>query len=79
MKIHEITEQVTGKITTMRPGQAAEIDHGDGTKTVVDLKKANLTKDPATKKVKVIKKNTQGAADPTQDIKPGDEIADEGK
>ena len=35
MKINEITK---GKISKMMPGQSAEIDHGDGTKTVVDLK-----------------------------------------
>lgn len=41
------TEDVAGKVTAIRPGQAAEIDHGNGTKTTIDLKKnpAALTKD----------------------------------
>jgi hypothetical protein len=33
------------KISDLRPGQSATIDHGDGTKTTVDLKKNPLTKD----------------------------------
>ena len=36
MKINEITK---AKIDTIKPGVEATVDNGDGTKTVVDLKK----------------------------------------
>jgi hypothetical protein len=73
MKITEITQ---GKISNMQPGNSAEIDHGDGTKTVVDLKKnpAALQKDPATGKVKLNKKAQPGKVDPSKVVKPGDDV-----
>lgn len=74
MKINEVTQ---GTISTVRPGQSAEIDHGDGTKTVVDLKKnpSALQKDPATGKVKLNKKPAQGQRpDPKETPKPGDDV-----
>jgi hypothetical protein len=55
MKINEITMTTPSRVTSVRPGQSAEIDHGDGTKTVVDLK-ANpnaLLRDPATGKLRL--------------------------
>lgn len=72
MRIYEIDS----KITKMA-GNNAEIDHGDGTKTVVDLKKnpAALQKDPASGKVKMNKNAKPGASkDPKTAIKPGDTI-----
>ena len=72
--------QVQGKIKTVKPGQEAEIDNGNGTKTVVDLKTANMVKDGNTGKVKVVAKDKPGVADPKTQIKPGDEVeVDEGK
>lgn len=68
----EVSEQ--GKIKTVRPGQEAEIDNGNGTKTVVDLKTANMVKDEKSGKVKVVPKTTKGVADPATQIKPGDEV-----
>lgn len=73
MKIYE----VTGKISKVQPGNSAEIDHGDGTKTVVDLKKnpQALAKDPASGKVKLNKKPQPGGkVDPAKALKPGDEV-----
>lgn len=50
----------TGKISSLQPGVAAEVDHGDGTKTTIDLKKnpSALTKDAQGKLV--LQKKTQG-------------------
>ena len=49
MKINEITEMQGMKpsiIKNLKPGQSAEVDHGDGTKTMIDLKKnPNFTLD----------------------------------
>lgn len=76
MKINEITSigpSKPAKISNVRPGQSAEIDHGDGTKTVVDLKKANLVKDPKTKKVKVQKNQSAMAIGPAS-VKTGDQV-----
>lgn len=71
MKINEIVE---GIVSNIKPGQSAEIDNQDGTKTVVDLKKATVTKDPKTKTVKVVKKNTGTQQDPASQIKAGDKV-----
>ena len=59
MKISEVTNQ-QGRITRIRPGQEAEIDNGDGTRTIVDLKKnpQALEKDPRTNRVKVRNNNS---------------------
>lgn len=64
------------KISKVRPGVSAEIDHGDGTKTVVDLKKNPnaLVKDPATKKTKLIKNPKTGKPNASQTPKPGDKV-----
>ena len=74
MRIDEITK---AKIDTVRPGVEATVDNGDGTKTVVDLKKNPnaLVKDPTTKKIKLNKKPQSGTAtDPTKTPKPGDSV-----
>ena len=76
MKMSEILEAPQSKITAMKPGVSAEIDHGDGTKTTVDLKKnpTALDKDE-TGKVKLNKKPNPGAAkDLKKMIKPGDQV-----
>ena len=75
MKIFEITDigpSKPAKVSNVGPGQSAEIDHGDGTKTVVDLKKANMVKDPKTQKVKIQKKTNNVRTGPSA-IKTGDE------
>jgi hypothetical protein len=68
MKVYEVTTQA--KITKVMPNQSAEIDNGDGTKTVVDLKKnpQALASDPESGKLKL---NTQTGAKPGQPQKPG--------
>jgi len=74
MRIDEIT---TAKIDKVKPGVEATVDNGDGTKTVVDLKKNPnaLVKDPATKKIKLNKKPQTGTAtDPAKTPKPGDSV-----
>lgn len=74
MKINEITQS---KISAIKPGNSATVDHGDGTKTVVDLKKNPnaLVKDPTTKKIKLQKKPKMGTkADPAELIRPGDQV-----
>ena len=60
MKINEITEMQGSKpaiIKNLKPGQSAEVDNMDGTKTIIDLKKnpSALQKDPKTKKVTITK------------------------
>jgi hypothetical protein len=74
MRIKEILE-AQATITQMKPGQSAEIDHGDGTKTVVDLKKnpAALSKDSAGK-VKLNKKPDPNKKDPATMVKQGDKV-----
>ena len=68
------------KVTKVMPNQSAEVDHGDGTKTVVDLKKnpQALAKDPESGKVTLNKQpqkpgqsnmSKQNAA-----VKPGDKV-----
>lgn len=74
MKITEITK---AKIDAIKPGIEATVDNGDGTKTVVDLKKnpTALQKDSSTGKIKLNKKPTSGAAkDPAKVVKPGDDV-----
>ena len=75
MKISELLENMPAKITKVKPGAEAEIDNGDGTKTIVDLKKnpSALTKDPSGK-VKMAKKNDPNKKDPAKLIKPGDQV-----
>ncbi len=86
MKIFEITkkrlrEEQVAKLSRIVPGAEAEIDMGNGTKTVVDLKKnpTALTKSPDGK----IMMNTQGVTsggvqtstpDPSQIMKPGEPV-----
>tara|TARA_E500000178_G_scaffold304006_1_gene314543 strand:+ start:3626 stop:3883 length:258 start_codon:yes stop_codon:yes gene_type:complete len=80
MKINEITEmqgQKPSVIKNLKPGQSAEIDHGDGTKTMIDLKKnpTALQKDPKTKKVTLTKKQQPGQkANPATQAKRGDKV-----
>ena len=79
MKIFELGQN---KVTNVRPGQSAEIDHGDGTKTVVDLKKNPnaLKKDPNTGKVQMNKSNSAGNTNQSQStIRPGDQVEIEEK
>ena len=73
MKLHEISG--TSKVSKMTTGQA-EIDHGDGTKTTVDLKRNPnaLQKDPATGKVTMNKSNSAGKTDNKDTVRPGDEV-----
>lgn len=73
MRIFEVTQS---RVTNVRPGTSAEIDHGDGTKTVVDLKKNPnaLQKDPTTGKVKMNKSNSAGTNQSKTTIKPGDTV-----
>ena len=75
MKIYEVMGKEP-KITNVRPGVSAEIDNGDGTKTVVDLKKNPnaLVKDPATKKTKLVKNQPNQNKDPKNNPKPGDKV-----
>ena len=78
MKINEIVQ--AGKpsiIKNLKPGQSAEVDHMDGTKTIIDLKKNPnaLQKDPKTKKVSLVKKPQPGAkANPATQAKRGDKV-----
>lgn len=80
MKINEITEMQVGKpsiIKNLKPGQSAEVDNMDGTKTIIDLKKnpTALQKDPKTKKVTINKKPQAGAkANPATQVKKGDKV-----
>lgn len=79
MKIREILETMPAKISRVKPGIEAEIDNGNGTKTVVDLKKnpTALSKDPITKKIKLQTKPKPGEkADPAKILKPGDTVDD---
>lgn len=73
MKLSELGQS---KITKLQPGTSAEIDHGDGTKTTVDLKKQPnaLQKDAATGKVKMNKSNSAGKTDAKTTVKPGDTV-----
>jgi len=75
MKMYEILENKPATISKLKPGAEAEIDHGDGTKTIVDLKKnpSALTKD-ATGGVRLNKKPTPGKKDPATMIKAGDKV-----
>jgi hypothetical protein len=61
------------------PNQSAEVDHGDGTKTVVDLKKnpQALAKDPATGKIKLSTQQKPGQPTMSKQnttVKPGDKV-----
>lgn len=81
MKIKDIVEANNqSRITRIRPGQEAEIDHGDGTTTTVDLKQNPnaLEKDPRTNRVNVrtnqnSKQNQNNRAAP----KVGDRVEDD--
>jgi hypothetical protein len=74
MKIKEILEAQPATVSKVKPGQSAEIDHGDGTKTVIDLKKNPnaLSKDNKGK----VTVNTQSdeKPNPLKKIKPGDKV-----
>lgn len=74
MKINELMQPA--KITKVMPNQSAEIDHGDGTKTVVDLKKnpQALAKDPETGKLKLNKEPQKPGQQAKSTIKPGDQV-----
>jgi hypothetical protein len=78
MKISEVT--LPAKVTKVMPNQSAEVDHGDGTKTVVDLKKnpQALAKDPATGKIKLsTQPQKPGQANMSKQntaVKPGDKV-----
>ena len=78
MKISEVMQP--SKVTKLMPNQSAEVDNGDGTKTVIDLKKnpQALAKDPETGKVTLNKqpqKPGQAAmSKPNTTIKPGDKV-----
>jgi hypothetical protein len=78
MKISEVMQPA--KVTKVMPNQSAEVDHGDGTKTVVDLKKnpQALAKDPETGKVKLNKQPQKpGQSNMSKQntaVKPGDKV-----
>jgi len=76
MKMNEIAPGIS-KVTSVKPGQSAEIDHGDGTKTTVDLKKnPNALSKDASGKVKLNKPQQPGGPkDPKTTIKQGDKVA----
>jgi|SaaInlStandDraft_1057018.scaffolds.fasta_scaffold11704_6 hypothetical protein len=80
MKINEITEMQGSKpaiIKNLKPGQSAEVDNMDGTKTIIDLKKnpSALQKDPKTKKVTINKKPQPGTkTNPATTVKRGDKV-----
>lgn len=75
MKIREILEQQPAKITKVQPGRSAEVDHGDGSKTTIDLKKnpSALSKDDEGN-VTLNKPSKPGEKkkDPAKLIRPGD-------
>lgn len=76
MKIYEVTQSKVSRVT---PGQSAEIDHGDGTKTVVDLKKNPdaLNKDAGTGRVNMNtnkQNNQQGQPNSRTRVRPGDRV-----
>ena len=80
MRINEITGK-DPKIKSVKPGIEAEIDNGDGTSTVVDLKQnpSALTKtDDGDVK---LNKSQQGDPAPERKLKPGEKVVidDEGK
>lgn len=86
MKIFEITvqqlqEEQVAKLTRVVPGAEAEVDMGNGTKTVIDLKKnpTALTKSPDGKLMMNPQGVTSGgvqtqAPDPSQIMKPGEPV-----
>jgi|LakMenEpi03Aug12_release.lakeMendotaPanAssembly.Ray.scaffolds.fasta_scaffold14836_17 hypothetical protein len=83
MKIFELNEAdiTTGKLTDVKPGAEATIDMGDGTKTVVDLKKnpTALVKSPDGKVMFNKSGMTSGGVqpeqpDPTSMFKPGEPV-----
>lgn len=86
MKIFEITvqqlkEEQVAKLSRVVPGAEAEIDMGNGTKTVIDLKKnpTALTKSPDGKLMMNPQGVTSGgvqtqAPDPSQIMKPGEPV-----
>jgi hypothetical protein len=77
MKISEVT--LPAKVTKVMPNQSAEVDNGDGTKTVIDLKKnpQALAKDPVTGKVKLSATPKPGQSNMSKQdttVKPGDKV-----
>jgi hypothetical protein len=85
MNIFEIVkpllEETTGKIVDVKPGAEATIDMGDGTKTVIDLKKnpTALVKSPDGKVMMSKAGITAGGVqtekpDPTSMMKPGEPV-----
>jgi hypothetical protein len=74
MRIIEVTQAKVSKVT----GNTAEIDHGDGTKTVVDLQKNPdaLQKDQGTGRVTMNRNNQQKNNRPNnnQRVRPGDRV-----
>ena len=81
MKIFELNEETTGKLMDIKPGAEATVDMGDGTKTVIDLKKnpSALVKSPDGKimmnKAGITSGGVQTAApDPASMMKPGEPV-----
>ena len=77
MKVKDITENTTARVTSVRPNQSAEIDNGDGTKTVIDLKKnpGALQRDSGTGKLRLNtnnRRNNQGQNN--NQPRPGDQV-----
>ncbi len=74
MRIIEVTQAKVSKVT----GNTAEIDHGDGTKTVVDLQKNPdaLQKNQGTGRVTMNRNNQQKNNRPNnnQRVRPGDRV-----
>ena len=83
MKIYEITllEEQTGKLVNIVPGAEATVDMGDGTKTIIDLKKnpTALAKSPDGKIMMNKSGITSGGVqtqqpDPKTMMKPGEPV-----
>jgi hypothetical protein len=78
MKISEVTQPA--KVTKVMPNQSAEVDNGDGTKTVIDLKKnpQALAKDPESGKVTLNKQpqkpGQSNMSKQNTTVKPGDKV-----
>lgn len=77
MRIKDIViETGTSRVTSVRPGQSAEIDHGDGTKTVVDLKKNPnaIQRDSGSGRLRLNRNNKNSGQGNQNQPRPGDQI-----
>lgn len=76
MKIFEVVGPGTGaKIKSVRPGVEAEVDHGDGVSTKIDLKQnPNALSKTSDGKVKMNKPGSKDDPAPERKMKPGQEV-----